>query len=77
MLLQLVRWSAGRNEMNLIEIKAPVGGAGYGQMAVVNGIERSPKERDTTRLMFYGGALRLRGGQYPSQGRLLHFLIDP
>jgi hypothetical protein len=33
----------------------------------VYGIERTAKERDTSRLVFCGGAVRLRGGQCASQ----------
>jgi len=36
-------------------------------MAVVDGIERTAKERDAARVMFSGGAVRLRGGQCFSQ----------
>ena len=75
-LLQLVRRPAGRHEMNLIEIESPVGGARHGEMAVVNRVERSAKQRDAARMMFCGGALRLRGGQYASQGPCLYFLTD-
>jgi hypothetical protein len=36
-------------------------------MPGVNRIERTSKQRDAARMMFDGGALRLRGGQYASQ----------
>ena len=38
-LLQLVRRPARGNEVELVEIEAPVGGAGDGKMAIVDGIE--------------------------------------
>src|SRR5690349_8860635 len=69
MLLQLVRRAAGGDEMDLVEIETAVRGAGHGQVAMVNRVEGSAKEGDAARMKFYGGALRLRGGQYPSQGR--------
>jgi len=62
-LLQLVRRPARGNEVELIEIEASVGGAGHGKMAVVNGIERTAEKSDAARMMFGGGAVRLRGGQ--------------
>ena len=62
-LLQLVRRAACGNEMNFIEIEAAVGGAGHGEMAVVDGIERTAKERDAARMVFCGGAVGLGYGQ--------------
>jgi hypothetical protein len=56
--------------MDFVEIEAAVGGAGYGQVTVVYGVEGSAKQRDAARMMFDAGALRLRCGQYPSQGSL-------
>ena len=43
MLLQFVRRAAGRDEMNLIEIKAAISGARNSQMSIVDGIERAAK----------------------------------
>ena len=64
MLLQLVRRSAGRNEMNFVEIKTPVGGACDRQMSIMNRVERAAKNRDATGMVFgCSAALRLRGGQ--------------
>ncbi len=63
MLLELVRRPARGDEVELIEIEAPIGGACDGKMAVVNGIERTAEQSDATRVMFCGGAVRLRGGQ--------------
>ena len=62
-LLQFVRRPACRNEMELVEIEAPVSGARHGKMAIMNGVERTAKNRDAARMMFCGGAVRLRGGQ--------------
>jgi hypothetical protein len=62
-LLQLVRRPAGGDEMDFVEIETAVGGARDGKMAVVDGIEGAAKERDTARVMFSGGAVRLRSGQ--------------
>src|SRR5580704_13736889 len=45
-LLQLVRRSARCDEMQLVEIEAPVGGARDGEMPVVDGVERTAKNRD-------------------------------
>jgi hypothetical protein len=70
MLLQLVRWSAGRYKVNLVEIKAAIRGSSDGEVAIVNRVKGSAKQRDAARMEFCGGALRLRGGQYASQGRV-------
>jgi hypothetical protein len=66
-LLQFVRRPAGGDEMHFVEIKTAVRGARNGKMAVMNGIERAAKKRDTARMMFRGGAVRLRSGQCFSQ----------
>ena len=66
-LLEFVRRPAGGNEMDFVEIETAVGGSRNRKMAVVYGIERAAKERDTARMMFSGGAVRLRGGQCVSQ----------
>jgi len=39
-------------------------------VAVMNGIEGTAKERDTSRMVFGGGAVRLRYGQCASQERV-------
>ena len=62
-LLQLVRRAARGNEMDFIEIEAAVGGAGHGEMAVMDGVERAAEERDTARMVFCGGAVGLGYGQ--------------
>jgi hypothetical protein len=62
-LFQFVRGAAGRDEMNLIEIKAAISCACDGEMAIVNRIEGAAKKRDTARMMFCGSAVRLSGGQ--------------
>src|SRR5260370_6622386 len=48
-------------------IESPVGRAGNGKMAVVDGIEGTAENRDTPRMMFCGGAVRLRCGQCVSR----------
>ena len=67
MLFELVRRPARRNEMNFVEIETAVGGAGNGKMAIVNRVERTAEQRDATRMMLCGGAMRLRGGQCASR----------
>jgi hypothetical protein len=62
-LLEFVRRPAGGNEMDFVKIETAIGGARDGKMAVVDGIERAAEERDTARVMFSCGAVRLRGGQ--------------
>ena len=69
-LLEFVRRPAGGNEMDFVEIETAVGGSRNRKMAVVYGIERAAKERDTARMMFSGGAVRLRGGQWVSESLL-------
>src|SRR6266481_7827798 len=66
-LLQLVWRPARRNEMNFVEIESPVRGSRHGKMPGMNRIERASKQCDTARMVFCGGALRLRGGQCVSQ----------
>src|ERR1700676_2261086 len=73
MLLQLVRRSAGGHKMNFVEIEPAIGGARDRKMAVVNGIERSAKKRNAAWMMFCGGALRVRCGQYASPRTLTVF----
>ena len=62
-LLQLVRWPARGDEMEFVEIEAPVGGASNGKVAVVDGIEGAAENRNTARMVFCSGAVRLRCGQ--------------
>jgi hypothetical protein len=63
-LLEFMRRTAGRDEMNFVEIEAAVGGARDSEMAVVDGIERAAKQGDAAGLMPCCNApLRLRGGQ--------------
>jgi hypothetical protein len=66
-LLQFMRRPARGNEMEFVEIESPVRGPGHRQMPGVNWVERASKERDAARMMFRGGALRLRGRQCVSQ----------
>jgi hypothetical protein len=49
--------------VEFVEIETPVGGAGGGKVAVVDGVEGTAENRDAARMMFCGGAVRLRGGQ--------------
>jgi hypothetical protein len=53
--------------VEFVEIEAPVGRAGNGKMAVVDGIEGTAENRDTPRMMFCGGAVRLGCGQCASR----------
>jgi len=62
-LLQFVRRAARGDEMNLVEIEAAVGGAGDGEVAIVDWIERAAKQSDTAGMMFSGSAVGLSGGQ--------------
>jgi len=71
-LLEFVRRTAGGNEMDFVEIKTAIGGAGHGEMAVVNRVERAAKECNAARMMFCGGAVRLRCGQCASRGAAVH-----
>ena len=65
-LLQLMGRPAGRDEMDFIEIEAPVRSAREAQMTAMNGIERAAEESNAARLMFCGGAMRLGYGQCAS-----------
>jgi hypothetical protein len=65
-LLELMGRPTGGDEMDFIEIEAPVRGACHAEMATVNRIERAAEERNATRMMFCGGTVRLRGRQYAS-----------
>jgi len=49
--------------VKFVEIEAPVGGAGHGKMAVVDGIEGTAENRNTARMVLCGGAVRLRYAQ--------------
>jgi hypothetical protein len=53
--------------MDLVKIEAAVGGAGHGEMAVMNRIEGAAEERNAARVKFGGGAMRLRCGQCASR----------
>ena len=76
-LFELVRRAACRNEMNFVEIEAPVGGASDGEVAIVNRVEGAAEQRDTTRVMLCGGAMRLRGGQCASREvTMVNFLTN-
>ena len=76
-LLELVRWTACRNEMDFIEIEPAIGGARHHKMSAVDGIERAAKQGDAARMMFRGGAVRLRCRQCASQRiPILDFLMN-
>lgn|SRR5215467_285011 len=62
-LLQFVRRTARRDELNFVEVEAAISGAGYGKMAIVNRIEGAAKNRYAAGMVFCGGAVRLRCGQ--------------
>ena len=66
-LLEFVRRPASGNEMDFVEVEAAVGSAGHGEVAIVNRVEGAAEERDTTRVVLCGGAMRLRSGQYASE----------
>src|SRR5579864_7535065 len=53
--------------MDFVEIEAPIRGARHAEMSAMDGIERTAKERDAARMMFRGGAVRLRYRQCASQ----------
>ena len=62
-LLQFVRRTARRDEMNFVEIEAAVGGTRDGDVAIMDWIERTAKKRDTAGMVLSGCAVRLSGGQ--------------
>ena len=69
--------AAGGDEMHFVEIETPVCSAGDGEMTAVNGIEGTAKERDTSWLVFCGGAVRLRCRQCASpEFASLDFLMN-
>jgi len=65
-LLELVRRTAGNDEVNLVEMKAALRGASHRKMAGVNGIERAAVEGDVARAR--GSAMGGGGGQRSSDG---------
>jgi hypothetical protein len=66
-LFKFVRRPACGDEMDFVEIETAVCGAGHGEVAIVNRVEGAAEERDTTRVVLCGGAMRLRSGQYASE----------
>src|SRR5215472_4982657 len=68
MLFEFVRRPARGNEVNLVKIESPVGGARHAEMSAVDGVEGAAKKPDAARMMFRGGAVRLRYRQCASQG---------
>lgn len=76
-LLELVRRVARGNEMDFVEIEAAVGGAGHCQVAIVNRVEGTAKQGDTSRMMLGGGAMRQRSGQCASvEETVVNFLTN-
>lgn len=63
MLFEFMRRPACWDEMNFVEVETAVGGARYGEVAIVNRVERAAKKRDAARMVFCGSAVRLGGGQ--------------
>jgi len=72
MLLEFVRRTAGRDEMNLVEVETAIGGTSDREMSGMNGIKRTTKECDASGLMLCRGAVSLRCGQSfsPEETRL-------
>lgn len=66
-LFEFVGRAACGNEMDFVEIEAAVGGASDGEVAIVNRIEGAAEQRDATRVMLCGDAMRLRCGQCASE----------
>ena len=62
-LFQLMRRTAGRDEVHLIEIESAVGCARHRQMPGMNGVKRATKESDAANLLFGCCAMRLRRRQ--------------
>src|SRR5215469_7884248 len=76
-LFELMRRPARRNEVNFVKIEAPVGGARHTEMSAMDGVEGAAKQGDAARMMFRGGAVRLRYRQCASQGiSLPDFLMN-
>jgi hypothetical protein len=76
-LLELVRRPACWDEMDFIEIETAVGGAGHCKVAVMNRVKGAAEQRDATRLMLCGGAMRLRCRQRASQEEpVVNFLTN-
>ena len=63
-----MRRPARGNEVNFIEIEAAIGGTRHAKVSAVDGIERAAEQGDAARMMFRGGAVRLRYGQCASRG---------
>ena len=77
MLFEFVRRPACGYEMDFVEIEATVGSAGYGEVAIVNRVEGAAEQRNTTRMMLCGGAMRLRCRQRASQEEpMVNFLTN-
>src|SRR5258708_7904152 len=59
-------WTARWDEVDFVEVEPAVGGARDGQMAVVDWVERSAKQRNAARMVARGGARKLGGRQWCS-----------
>src|SRR5215472_14311806 len=59
-LFEFVGRTARRNEVHFVKIKPPVGGARHAEMSAVDGVEGAAEQRDAAKMMFRGGAVRLR-----------------
>jgi hypothetical protein len=75
-LFEFVRRAAGGDEMDFVKIEAAVGGTSDGEVAVVNWVEGASEQRDTTRVMLGGSAMRLRSGQCAPQEMMVNFLTN-
>src|SRR5438309_5666260 len=69
-----VRWVAGGNEENAVEMKTPLGGAGHGNMARMNGVKGSAKKRDVPA---FGRLRPASGGRFGPQICSADITISP
>jgi len=76
-LFQFVGGPARRYEMNFVEIKTPVRRSCHRQMSRMNGIKRSAKQRNPSRLDFCRCTLRLRCRQCASPMVSPNSLMNP
>ena len=63
MLLEFVRRAARRDEMDFVEVEAAVSSSRDGEMAVVDWVKGTAKQRDAAGMKFCGSAVYLSGGQ--------------
>jgi hypothetical protein len=77
-LLQFMWRPARRDEMNLVEVKAPVGSARDCQVTRMDGIEGATENSNSPGMVFGRGAVSLRCGQCASvKGTRLDSLTKP